>query len=89
MYRMEAKWEAKLEDAIEEIARLQQQVKENKEPIGTSIEKSVTVGLEVKESGKEMAALRKMGAILKKEKEVKTVGKGVGVQVEAPTILVE
>ena len=68
MERMEVKWEAKLEDANEEIARLQQQVKENKKTLGTIIEKSVTLGLEVKERGKETAALRKMVATLKKEK---------------------
>ena len=89
MERMEVKWEAKLEDANEEIARLQQQVKENKETLGTTIEKSVTLGLEVKEREREIAALRKMVATLKKEKEVKTVGKEVGVQVQDPTIMVE
>ena len=79
MERMEVKWEAKLEDANEEIARLQQQVKENKETLGTTIEKSVTLGLEVKERGKQIATLPKMVATLKKEKEVKTVGKEVRV----------
>ena len=67
----------------------QQQVKENKETLGTTIEKSVTLGLEVKERGKEITTLRKLVATLKKEKEVKTVGKEVGVQVEAPTIMIE
>ena len=89
MDRMEAKWEAKLEDANEEIASLQQQVKENKETLSTTIEKSVTLGLEVKERGKEIATLRKMVATLKKEKVFKTVGKEVEVQVKAPTIIVE
>ena len=89
MDRMEAKWEAKLEDANEEIARLQQQVNENKETLGTTIEKSVTLGFEVKKRGKEIATLRKTVATLKKEKLMKIVGKVVGVQVEAPTIMVE
>ena len=57
MDRMEAKWEAKLEDTNEEIARLQQQVKENKETLSTTIEKLVTLRLEVKERGKEIATL--------------------------------
>ena len=57
MDRMEAKWEANVEDANEEIARLQQEVKRNKKTLGTTIEKSVTLGLEVKNRGKEIPIL--------------------------------
>ena len=77
VYRVEAKWEEKLEDANEEIARFQQLVKEDKETLSTIIEKLVTSGLEVKERGKEIATLRKTVATLKKEKEAKIVGKEV------------
>ena len=83
MDRMEAKQEAKVEDANEEIARLQQQVKENKETLGTTIGKQGTCGLEVKEREKEIATLRKMVSTLKKEKEVKTIVKEVGVKNQA------
>ena len=89
MDRMEVKWEAKLKVANEEIARLQQEIKEETETLGMTIEKSVTIGLEVKERGKEIATLRKVVATLKKEREVKTVVKEVGVQVIAPTMTVE
>ena len=64
MDRIEAKWRAKLEDANDEITRLQLQVKENKETLGTTIEKSVTMGLEVKERRKEITTLHKVVATL-------------------------
>ena len=89
MDRIEAKWEPNLQDENEEIASLQQQVKVNNETLGTIIEKLATFGLEVNERGKKIATLWKMVAIFKKEKEVKTAGKEVGVQVKAPTIMVE
>ena len=47
------------------------------------------MGLAVKERGTEIASLRQVVATLKKKKEVKTVGKELGVQVMAPTMMVE
>ena len=44
------------------------------------------MGLEVKERGTEISTLRKVVVTGKKEKEVKTIGKEVGVQVMAPTL---
>ena len=79
MDRVEANWVPKLEDPNEESARLQLKVKEDKETLGTTIEKSVTLGLEVEEKGKEIATLCKVMATLYNEEVVKTVGKRVGI----------